>query len=70
MAAVVAGATTIFAIDVVPSRLEMAKSIGATHVIKSREQNPVEKIRKITGSGVDFSLDSTGPRRSKLVCQP
>jgi aryl-alcohol dehydrogenase len=60
MAAVVSGATTIFAIDVVPSRLEMAKSIGATHVINSREQNPVEEIRKITGSGLEFSLDSTG----------
>jgi aryl-alcohol dehydrogenase len=60
MAAAVTGATTIFAIDVVPSRLELAKTLGATHVINSREQDPVEAIRKVTGTGVDFSLDSTG----------
>jgi len=60
MAAVATGATTVFAIDVVPSRLELAMTLGATHVINSREQNPVEIIRAVTGSGVDFSLDSTG----------
>jgi len=60
MAAVAAGATTIFAIDVVPSRLDLARTLGATHVVNSREQDPVALIRRITGSGVDFSLDSTG----------
>ena len=60
MAAVVTGATTIFAVDVVPSRLELAKTLGATHVINSREQDPVEAIRKVTRTGVDLSLDSTG----------
>ncbi|MEI1015587.1 zinc-binding dehydrogenase, partial [Pseudomonas aeruginosa] len=36
MAARVAGATTIIAIDVVPSRLELALELGATHVVNSR----------------------------------
>ena len=65
MAAAATGATRIFAIDVVPSRLEFAKTIGATDVINSREQNPVDVIRQATGSGVDFSLDSTG--RAEVV---
>jgi aryl-alcohol dehydrogenase len=65
MAAVATGATRVFAIDVVPSRLELATVLGATHVINSREQNPVEIIRQVTGSGVDFSLDSTG--RAEVV---
>lgn len=60
MAAVATGATMAFAVDIVPSRLELAKELGATHVINSREQNPVEVIRQATGSGVDFALDSTG----------
>ncbi|WP_036166720.1 NAD(P)-dependent alcohol dehydrogenase [Massilia sp. 9096] len=60
LAARASGATIIFAIDVVPSRLELARELGATHVINSREQNPVEVIRQVTGSGVDFALDSTG----------
>ncbi|WP_045835763.1 NAD(P)-dependent alcohol dehydrogenase [Hyphomicrobium sp. 99] len=65
LAAAATGATTIIAIDVVPSRLELAKSLGATHVINTREQNAVEVIRQITGSGVDYSLDTTG--RPELV---
>jgi len=60
MAAHVAGATTIIAIDVVAERLVLARELGATHVINSREQDPVQAIREITGDGVDFSLDSTG----------
>jgi aryl-alcohol dehydrogenase len=60
LAAAATGATTIFAVDIVPARLELAKTLGATHVINSREQNAVEIIRQVTGLGVDFSLDSTG----------
>ncbi|WP_204128627.1 zinc-binding dehydrogenase, partial [Pseudomonas ogarae] len=48
MAARVAGATTIIAIDVVPSRLELAKELGATHVINSREVDVVDAVREIT----------------------
>lgn len=56
----VAGASTIFVIDVVPSRLQLALELGATHAINSREQDPVEEIRRVTGDGVDSALDSTG----------
>lgn len=60
MAARVAGATTIIAIDVVPSRLELAKELGATHTINSREVDVIEAVRAITAGGVDFALESTG----------
>jgi aryl-alcohol dehydrogenase len=60
MAARAVGATTIVAIDIVPSRLEMAKELGATHVINSKQTNPVEAIRDITGGGVDYSLETSG----------
>jgi len=60
MAARVAGATTIIAVDVVPQRLELARELGATHVINSREQDPVEVIRSLTGGGCDFSLECSG----------
>lgn len=60
MAARVAGATTIIAVDIVPSRLELARELGATHVINSREKDPLEAIRSITGGGVRFTLDTTG----------
>lgn len=60
MAARIAGATTIVAADVVPTRLTLAKELGATHVVNSRETDPVEAVRKITGGGADFTLESSG----------
>lgn len=60
MAAYVAGATTIIAVDVVPARLELARELGATHVINGKEADTVEEIHRITGSGVDYALDTTG----------
>jgi aryl-alcohol dehydrogenase len=60
MAARVAGATTIIAVDLVESRLTLAKELGATHVINSKTEDAVKRIKEITGNGVDFALDSTG----------
>lgn len=60
MAALVAGATKIIAADVVPSRLELAKELGATHTVNSRETDPVAAVREITGGGADFTLESSG----------
>lgn len=59
MAARVAGAATIIAVDVVPSRLELALALGATHAINSHEQDPVAAVQAICG-GVDFALESSG----------
>jgi aryl-alcohol dehydrogenase len=60
MAARVAGAATIIATDVVPSRLELAQELGATHIVNSRETDPVEAVHKITRSGADYTLESSG----------
>ncbi len=60
MAAKVAGATTIIAADVNPARLELARTLGATHVVNSRESDPVAEVRRITGKGADFSLECSG----------
>lgn len=59
MAARVVGCTTIIAIDVHPHRLELAKELGATHVIDaSGTQDVVASVRAI-GGGVQFALDTT-----------
>lgn len=60
MAARAAGATTIISADVVPARLTLAMELGATHTINSREVDPVETVREITGGGADFTLESSG----------
>lgn len=60
MAARVAGAAIIIAVDVVPSRLALARELGATHVIDSRTQDIVAAVQQISPGGVDYALESTG----------
>ena len=61
LAAVVCGCTKIIAVDILPERLELAKQLGATHVINGKKANPVEEIKKLTnGLGADYSLECTG----------
>jgi len=49
----------VIAVDVEPSRLEMAKKFGADDVINSAEQDPVTAIRELTrnGAGADKSIE-------------
>ncbi|SFO42174.1 aryl-alcohol dehydrogenase [Pseudonocardia ammonioxydans] len=61
LAAVVAGCTTIIAVDVVPSRLDKALELGATHVVNAADQDAEQMIREITGGkGVEYALDAAG----------
>ena len=58
---VLAGATTIIAVDVDPQKLEWAKEFGATHTVNPREGDAVEKIKAITGGfGVNHSFEAVG----------
>ncbi|GAA1821742.1 S-(hydroxymethyl)mycothiol dehydrogenase [Planosporangium flavigriseum] len=59
--AALAGATTIIAVDVDPRKLEWAKGFGATHTVNSRETDPVEAIRSLTGgNGADVVIEAVG----------
>jgi aryl-alcohol dehydrogenase len=60
MAARVAGATKIIAVDVNPARLKLALELGATYTVNSRETDPVAEVRKLTGGGADFTLECSG----------
>src|SRR4051794_11071412 len=60
MAASAAGAAMIVVADVVPTRLSLAKELGATHTVDSRESDPVATVRDITSGGADFTLESSG----------
>ncbi len=54
------GATRVFAVDRVPSRLDMARDLGA-EPINFEEEHPVEAIRSLTGGiGVDRAIDAVG----------
>lgn len=61
MAAALTPAERVIAIDIVPSRLELARELGATHTINGREEGTLERLREITdGRGVDRALESSG----------
>lgn len=62
MAAKLAGCSTIIAVDLVQSRLDMALEMGATHVINGKECSDVPaKIKEICGGkGVHYALEAVG----------
>jgi aryl-alcohol dehydrogenase len=60
MAARIVGATTIVAVDIDAGRLAVAASLGATHTIDSSSSDATAEILQITGSGLNFALDTTG----------
>ena len=59
--AYLAGARTIIAVDVDDRKLEWARGFGATHVINSRNANPVAGIQELTGGfGADVVIEALG----------
>lgn len=61
MAGRISGCIKVIAIDIVPERLELAKELGATHTINSKQEDAVAKIKELTGGyGVDWTVDTTG----------
>ncbi|MEU9238656.1 S-(hydroxymethyl)mycothiol dehydrogenase [Streptomyces sp. NPDC048385] len=56
-----AGAAKIIAVDIDDRKLETARSLGATHSVNSRQSDPVEAIRDLTGGfGADVVIEAVG----------
>lgn len=61
MAARLAGATTIVAVNRRTSRLALAAGFGATHLVSPTDADPLEAIREATGGrGVQYAVETTG----------
>ncbi|MEX2293449.1 MAG: NAD(P)-dependent alcohol dehydrogenase [Acidimicrobiales bacterium] len=60
MAAVVAEASTIVAVDLHEHRLDLALELGATHAIDGAATDLVAQIQTLTGGGANYALDTTG----------
>ncbi|MBH0236332.1 NAD(P)-dependent alcohol dehydrogenase [Methylobrevis sp. L22] len=59
------GATTIIAVDSIPSRMEIAKRMGADHVVDFSKVDPVEEIMRLTdGRGVDVAIEALGRQQT------
>lgn len=60
--AVIAGATTIIAVDIADDKLLKAREFGATHVVNSKSVDPVSAVMEITGNGADSVFDFVGTK--------
>ncbi len=61
-AAAIAGAYPVIAVDILDSKLEMAKKFGATHTVNSaREEDPTKAVQAMThGRGADYVFVTVG----------
>ncbi len=59
----------IIMVDVDPSRLEVAKKLGATHVVNSADTGAVEAILAHTRDGVDVAIEAVGIPATFDICQ-
>ena len=59
--AIRAGASKVIAVDVVKSKLDVARRLGADYAIDANAVDPVEKVNELThGEGVDVAVDAIG----------
>ncbi|MBT3611248.1 MAG: Zn-dependent alcohol dehydrogenase [Gammaproteobacteria bacterium] len=58
--AALAGAARIIAVDMVPSKLELARKFGATDVVDASDGEAVGKVIEMTGGGVHYSFEAIG----------
>lgn len=62
--AAIAGAARIIAVDMVESKLELARKFGATDVVNAKDVDPVEAVREMTGGGVHYSFEAIGLKQT------
>jgi len=59
MAAKIAGANPIIAVDINDGRLALAKELGATHVFNAKD-DAISKISELCPQGLSYAFDTTG----------
>ena len=47
-----------------PSRLDLARELGAHHVIDARDGDVAERVREVTGGGVNYALETAAAESS------
>ena len=59
--AAMSGATTIIAVDLLDNKLDLGREFGATHTVNAANEDPVERIRELTGGdGVHYAFEAIG----------
>jgi S-(hydroxymethyl)glutathione dehydrogenase/alcohol dehydrogenase len=62
--AAIAGAGRVIAVDTLPMKLELARKLGATHVVNAKDGDPVAQVKEITGGGVHYSFEAVGLKQT------
>jgi len=63
------GASTIIAVDRLPERLDMARRLGADHVVDFSRVDAVKEILRLTdGRGVDVAIEALGTQATFEAC--
>lgn len=60
MAARARGAWPVIAVDVLDSKLELAREAGATHTVNRNDADWLTAIRELTDGGVDYAFEAVG----------
>ena len=60
LGALVAGASQLVAIDVHDDKLALAKKLGATDTVNAKDADAIQKVKDLTGGGVDFAFEMAG----------
>lgn len=55
-----AGCYPIIAVDVMESKLEFARELGATHTVNGRAEDAVEAMKRLVHNGPEYVFDSVG----------
>jgi alcohol dehydrogenase len=64
LGAVASGAGRIVAIDILPEKLELARSMGATDTFLATDPEAAKEIRAATNGGVDYAVEMAGSPRA------
>jgi len=56
----ISGAAQIVAVDLHEHKLELARRLGATHVVRAADGDPVQAVVELTGGGADFGFEAIG----------
>lgn len=54
------GANPIIAVDVLDSKLDLARTLGANYTVNAKTDDPIHAIKELTGGGVDYAIESVG----------
>ena len=57
--------SNIIAVDIDDKKLKLANEFGAMHIINSKKEDPITRIKELTDNkGVDFAIESSGVKEA------